>query len=400
MKFSSFRSWCSRHRLLVAVLCAIVLAGAWFVLKPAKPEREFVTAAVARGDIEDAVLATGTLQPLNAVDVGAQVSGQLKSLKVELNDHVEKDQLLAVIDPTLLENDLVQAQASLESLQAQKAAKELQLKLAGLTLQRQKELLPQDAVSQQDLDTAQTNYDVARADLAAIVAQIKQAQANFDSAKANLQYTRIVAPIDGDVVSITTLEGQTVISAQQAPTILRLADLETMTVKAQVSEADVVRLKTGQEAYFTILGQPDKRYHGKLRRIEPTPEKISNAVYYKALFDVPNPERELRIDMTAQVSVVLAAAKNVLLIPAAALGRRHEDGRYDVRVADPKDPVAPPKTRTVSVGLNNNVKVEVREGLSEGEKVITGEASLSGDGMDEKDSDSDSDSDRPPPPPR
>ena len=144
-----------------------------------------------------------------------------------------------------------------------------------------------------------------------------------------------MAPIDGDVVSINTLEGQTVVASFQVPTLMKLADLSTMTVKAQVSEADVVRVKAGLPVYFTILGDPDTRYHGTLRAVQPSPEKINNAVFFNALFDVPNPERTLRVDMTAQVAIMLGEAKQALTVPLTALGARDKDGRHEVRVLLP-----------------------------------------------------------------
>lgn len=191
---------------------------------------------------------------------------------------------------------------------------------------------------------------------------------------ANLAYTRILAPMDGEVVSITTLEGQTVIATQSAPTILKLADLSTITVKAQVSEADVIRIYKGQPVYFTILGEPDKKYHGKLRQIQPSPEEINKAMFFNALFDVPNPDRKLRLNMTAQVSIVLDHIKQALVIPAMALGDKEKDGRYPVRVFNPDNSVS---LRHIKIGVNNNVQVQVLDGLRENEKVITSQSDSS-----------------------
>ncbi|WP_143136392.1 HlyD family efflux transporter periplasmic adaptor subunit, partial [Burkholderia ubonensis] len=237
-------------------------------------------------------------------------------------------------------------------------------------------------------ESARAALDVQRANLASLDAQIRAARIQIDTAQANLGYTRIVAPMDGEVVAIVTQEGQTVIAQQQAPVILKLADLDTMTVKAQVSEADVIRIQPGQTAYFTILGEPDRRYYGKLRAIEPAPQnflesqaglggagggatKTNAAVFYNALFEVPNPGHRLRISMTAQVNIVLGGARNALSIPAAALGAKDKNGAYAVRVlrADGKT-----ETRTIRTGINNNVKVEVLAGLKEGEQVVIGDA--------------------------
>lgn len=360
------------RKFLVGLALFVVLAiAAFFWLSPAK-KSDYLTATVQRSDLENAVLATGVLQALKQVEVGAQVSGQLKSLKVVLGQTVKKGDWLAEIDPVISQNTLAQEQAKLENLQAQKLAKEVRVKQAELTWARQREMLAQDAAARQDLEGADTELRALRADAVSLDAQIRQQKLALASAQTNLSYTRIVAPIDGDVVSISTLEGQTVVASFQVPTLMKLADLSTMTVKAQVSEADVVRVKAGQPVYFTILGDPDTRYHGTLRAVQPSPEKINNAVFFNALFDVPNPERTLRVDMTAQVAILLGEAKQALTVPLTALGMRDKDGRHEVRVLLPDQRV---EKRQVRVGISNNFQAQVLEGLKEGDSVITGDAS-------------------------
>ncbi|MGY2492751.1 efflux RND transporter periplasmic adaptor subunit [Cupriavidus sp. CP313] len=380
------RSWRHAAAGLVAVLTTATLA--WYWLAPDKQPR-YLTATVERGDIESAVLAIGTLQASKQVDVGAQVTGQIQSLKVELGDKVKKGQWLAQIDPVLPLNELRQKKIHEQDLIARKLATAARLAQADLKLRRQRQMLADDATSRETYETAQTERDVQHAELASLDAQIRTARIQIETAQASLGYTRIVAPIDGEVVAIVTQEGQTVISNQQAPVILKLAELDTMTVKAQISEADVSRVHPGQTAYFTILGEPDKRYYGKLRAIEPAPHnfsdmpsgpsggvgggssKPSTAVFYNALFEVPNPAHRLRIAMTAQVGALLGTARQVLLIPVAALGAKAPDGRHTVRVLGADGKVV---TRQVRAGLNNNVKVEVRDGLKSGEQIVIGEA--------------------------
>lgn len=360
------------RKLLFGIAALVVLAViAFFWLRPAK-KTEYLTATVQRTDLENAVLATGVLQALRQVEVGAQVSGQLKSLKVVLGQTVKKGDWLAEIDPVISQNTFAQEQAKLDNLQAQKLAKEVRIKQAQLTWTRQQEMLAQDAAAKQDMESADAELRALRADGISLEAQIRQQRLALASAQTNLSYTRIVAPIDGDVVSISTLEGQTVVAAFQVPTLMKLADLSTMTVKAQVSEADVVRVKPGQPVYFTILGDPDKRYYGTLRAVQPSPEKINNAVFFNALFDVPNPDRTLRVDMTAQVAIMLGEAKQALTVPLTALGTRDKDGRQEVRVLKPDQSV---EKRQVRVGISNNFQAQVLEGLKEGETVITGDAS-------------------------
>lgn len=281
--------------LALAAVAGLVL---YTVQAPAEAPK-YQTAPVERSDIENTVLATGLLEGVKQVDVGAQVSGQLKSLKVKVGDKVKKGQWLAEIDPLVLQNTLRQAQVDEENLQAQKRATQAQLKQTKAIYQRYQNLQEDASISRQDFETAQSDYEVQQANLLSLDAQIKSAHIQIDTAKVNLAYTRIVAPIDGDVVGIVTQEGQTVIANQLAPVLLKLADLDTMTIKAQVSEADVIHIAPGQEVYFTILGE-DKRYYGKLRGTEPAPQnfletppagtpKQNTAVFYNALFEVPNP---------------------------------------------------------------------------------------------------------------
>jgi len=368
------------RKVALGVALAAVAGLLLYAVRAPAQAPQYLTATVERGDIENAVLATGLLEGIKQVDVGAQVSGQLKSLKVKVGDKVKKGQWLAEIDPLVLQNTLRQAQVDEENLQAQKRATQAQLRQTKALFERYRNLQEDASISRQDFETAQSNYEVQQANLLSLDAQIKSAHIQIDTAKVNLAYTRIIAPIDGDVVGIVTQEGQTVIANQLAPILLKLADLDTMTVKAQVSEADVIHIAPGQEVYFTILGE-DKRYYGKLRGTEPAPQnfletppagtpKQNTAVFYNALFEVPNPDHRLRISMTAQVRVVLDTAKSALTIPVAALGARNSDGSYPVRVLDAKGQAQP---RTVQVGINNNVKVQIKEGLIEGDRVVIGD---------------------------
>jgi macrolide-specific efflux system membrane fusion protein len=348
---------------------AVLLAGACILVYHwafGKAKVIYSTAAVERGDIESTVVAAGVLQPVNYVDVGAQTSGKLKSLKVKRGDRVVVDQLLAEIDPVLADTALTSANATLSNMTSQRALKQAQLALAKVLRDRNEELFTQTIISRNDRDVTRTNYDVAAADVNSLSAQMRQASAAVDTAKANLGYTKITAPMAGEVVSISLLEGQTLNSNQQAPTILRIADLTTMTVWAQVSEADIIRVKVGQDVYFTVLGQP-RRWNGKIRQILPTPELINNVVFYDALFDIPNPERELNIQMTAQVFIVLAQAKAALLIPAAAVGNAAEGATTNVQVLKPDGTV---ERRAVQIGIKSEISAEVTGGLREKELVV------------------------------
>jgi len=326
MKTSSKRAL--RYLSLVVILAAAVVA-AKFLFFTEEPPPPPVTVAVTRGNIERTVLATGALEAYKIVSVGAQVSGQLKELKVELGDRVKQGDLLAEIDSTTQQNTIRNAEAQLLTAQAQRKAQLATQKQALQNFERQKELLAIDAASRQEFEAAETALATITAQLEASASSISQNKIALDTARVNLGYTQIRAPMDGTVVALIAQEGQTLNANQTAPTILKLAQLDRLTVKAQISEGDVVRVKEGQKVYFTILGDPHRRFYATLRSVEPAPESIktdnsassSSAVYYNGLFDVDNADGTLRIAMTAQVHIILDSADNTLLIPASAVAR-------------------------------------------------------------------------------
>lgn len=362
--------------LAVVLLSGLALGAKHWLFAP--PRQTFITAAVVRMDLEESVLASGTLKAFKTVAVGAQVNGQLKKLHVAMGDNVKKGQLLAEIDPVLPQFTLKDSEAQVDNLQAQKRAKQALLKQYGLAFQRQSRMSAKEASSRAELESAQAQLESSRYDIAALEAQIRKAVIAVDTARANLGYTRIYAPIDGTVISIDTEEGQTVVSNQSATTILTLATLDTMTVKAKISEADVTRVKPGLQVYFTLLGDSDTRYYGKLRAIEPGPvssgtsssSSSSSAIYYYGLFEVPNPDNRLKVSMTTQVAIVLNQAQQALTIPVAALGDKQKDGRVSVKVLAGEQA----ETRMIRTGIANNVQIQVLEGLKEGEKVVVGDS--------------------------
>ncbi|MFH1029183.1 MAG: macrolide transporter subunit MacA [Pseudomonadota bacterium] len=374
----------SRKRVIVGTIVLLVILGTGFAVKKvffSKAEASFITADVVKMDLEESVLASGTLKAFKTVAVGAQVSGQLKTLHVALGDKVKKGQLLAEIDPVLQQNTLKDSEAQVENLRAQKRSRQALLKQYDLAWQRQTEMNAKDAASKADVESAQAQLESTRYDIVALEAQIKKAVIAVDTARANLGYTRINAPIAGAVISIDTEEGQTVVSTQSATTIITLATLDTMTVKAKISEADVTRVKPGLQTYFTLLGDADTRYYGTLRAIEPGPvtsgtgtgsssSSSGTAVYYYGLFEVPNTNNKLKVSMTTQVVIVLNQVKQALTIPVSALGEKQQDGRSTVKVlvGDAAE------TRTIRTGISNNVQVQVLEGLREGEKVVIGDS--------------------------
>ncbi|MFS8113036.1 efflux RND transporter periplasmic adaptor subunit [Rhizobium jaguaris] len=386
-----------RPGLAFAALALLLAAGAFLFRGEifAQESSSAITAAVTRGDVEEAVLASGTFKPIKLVAVGAQVSGRITALNVKLGDEIKKDTLIAEIDSTTQNNDLRTAQASLANVKAQREESEAELVNAQQSLARQQTVFRNQAGSKADLDSAEASVKKITAQIAALDAQIVSAEVAVETAQANLSYTRITAPMDGTVLAIVNQQGQTVNAAQSAPTIVILGQLDTMIVRTEISEADVVKVKVGQPVYFTILGDPATRYEAVLQSIEPAPESItsdssvtssstsssssastssssSSAIYYNGIFAVPNKDNRFRTYMSAEVHIVLGAAKGVLIIPSSALGSKAVDGSYRVQVvaADGKQ-----TARKITIGLNNNVTAEVRSGLSEGERVVIGEAS-------------------------
>jgi membrane fusion protein, macrolide-specific efflux system len=361
-----------RRRLLatlaiLGVLAAVAAVYGWQRWQAAA-EPQLRTADVVMGDIEKSVTALGTLQPKEYVDVGAQVSGQLETVHVDIGDVVKKDQLLAEIDPTVIETRVRTDKANLDNLRAQLARQQAELKLARLQFKRNQSLYKAKAISEDALQSSETQVSVGEAEIDSLTAQIAAAQATYDGEMANLSYTKIYAPMAGTVVSQTMLEGQTLNANQTAPVIVRVADLQTMEVKAQVAEADVVKLKPGMPVYFTTLGLPDRRWQATVLQILPTPETVNDVVLYDVLIDVDNSDGVLMTSMTAQVFFVLDEAKNVPLVPVAALGKKQPGSadEYLVRVMTDRGPVA----RAVKVGLTDRTSAQVVDGLAVGDKVV------------------------------
>jgi macrolide-specific efflux system membrane fusion protein len=360
--------WQRRRFWLIGAVLAVVAAALGYRWAFAAPKVVYTTAPVQRGDIESTVVAAGIVQPVKYVDVGAQTSGMLKSLKVQRGDHVEKGQLLAEIDPALADTALTSSNAALSSMTSQRAVKQAALVLAKAQMVRSDALFAAGVISASERDVTRAANDAASADVASLSAQMRQAGAAVATGKTNVGYTKITAPMAGEVVSITLLEGQTLNANQSAPNILRIADISTVTVWSQVSEADIVDVKPGQLVYFTVLGST-RRWSGTVRQVLPTPELINNVVFYDVLFDIPNPGGELKIQMTAQVFIVLAQAKGVLLVPAAAIGNASEGSTIKVQVLKPDGTV---ETRTVKIGIKSELAAEVTSGLNEKEQVVIG----------------------------
>lgn len=370
-----------KGKLMAVGALALLGAAAWGMLGgDDKEEAAFTVAQATRGSLEETVSAQGTLEPKEYVHVGAQVSGQLLKLHVEVGDTVSASQLVAEIDPRVYESRLQETEAQVRSLNAQLLEQKAQLKLAKQQHGRNAQLVEAQAISKDAFDTSAAGLKVAEARVISLAAQIEQAKSTLNEAKTNLSYTKIYAPMGGTVVSQTAREGQTLNANQTAPTVVEVADLDVMTVRAQVAEADVGKVHAGMAVHFTTLGS-ETPWRTTVAQVIPSPQIVNDVVLYNVLADIDNTERKLMSGMSTQMSFVVGKAENAVLIPTAALGKKlgeAEAGKPGVpyQIFVPQGEGVEP--RTVRVGLMNRSMAEVLEGLKEGDAVAvpTGVASL------------------------
>lgn len=304
---------------LVLLLVIAVAGVVWQRGKAADPMANLRFATVEKGDLEKTVTAVGSLKAKDYVDVGTQVSGRVLNIHVEIGDKVAKGELIAEIDPTVYASTVAKDRANLDNLKAQLAQREAELALADQQAARNGRLAVGNAVSQDVVQQAEASARVAAAALNAVKAQIKAAEATLEGDLANLNFTKIYAPMDGTVVVQDTRKGQTVNSVQSVAVIAQVANLDVMTVWAQVAEADVTNIRPDMPAYFTTLGAPERRWEGKVRQVQPTPTTTNDVVLYNVLVDVDNHERALLPAMTVQAFFVLAAAHDAVVVPLGAL---------------------------------------------------------------------------------
>lgn len=370
----------------------VVAIAAWKFIPAGRDQ--FTTVQVSRGDIESSVTALGTLQPRRYVDVGAQASGQIRKIHVESGDQVKEGQLLVEIDPSTQQAKLDASRFSIENLQAQLQEQYAQNQLARQKYQRQQNLAAGGATREEDVQTAQAELKATQARIDMYKAQIRQAQASLRSDQAELGYTRIYAPMSGTVVAVDAREGQTLNAQQQTPLILRIAKLSPMTVWAEVSEADIGHVKPGMHAYFTTLSGGNRRWTSTVRQILPIPPKPLNessqgsgspnstsksgsgrVVLYTVLLDVDNADNALMAEMTTQVFFVANQAKNVLTAPIAALHGSTEPDLQMARVVAKNGSI---DERKVRVGISDRLRIQILDGLNEGDHLLIGPANSSG----------------------
>ena len=367
------------------LLGLLVATGAvyYFFSSNNKQETTYLTESVTRGNLEKTVVASGSVESVNEVDVGAQASGKITKLYVKLGQEIKKGEMIADIDSTTQINTLNTKKAALVSYQAQLKAKKTAYDVALSSYNRLSKLYMQKATSLDSVNTAKSTLDNAKAEMEVIEANIKQAEIEVNTAETNVGYTKITAPMDGTVISVPVSEGQTVNANQTTPTIVTIADLSKMKIKPEISEGDITKVKAGQEVSFTILSDSQTVYHSVIDSVDPANTTITDssstssstnssssssttsAIYYYANVLIDNPDRTLRIGMTTENNIKIANAKDVLLISNMAIQKR--DGKSVVNILNDKNQ---PEQREVETGVQNDFHTEIKSGLNEGEKVI------------------------------
>lgn len=361
----------------ILIIIAVIfggIVGLYYLMKPSDKltARQFEFVKVEHGDVTETVTATGTIEPINIVSVGTQVSGIIEKVYVDYNDEVEKDQLLAELDKFVLNENLQDAKAGLDLAKSKK-------KVAEMNFNRYKDLYKQKLIAKAEMEEAEISLATAEANLLS-------AQASYNKAQQNIDYAKIVSPVSGTVISKEVEQGQTVAASFSTPTLFTIAeDLRLMQIEASVSEADIGKIKYDMNAEFTVDAYPTDKFKGKVKQIRLSPTTTQNVVMYTVIIEVPNEDKRLLPGMTAFVTVLTAEKKDVLRIPnttiqfrpSAAL-RQKMDGERPrnlkatqavVYMFDAKTGMIKP--RVVDLGLADVVYTEVIDGVKEGEQIIS-----------------------------
>ncbi|HCJ8466472.1 TPA: efflux RND transporter periplasmic adaptor subunit [Escherichia coli] len=365
--------------MILSIIILIIISIFYFRNESDKNKTEYLTTEVKIGNISNKVLSTGSINAYEKVSVGAQVSGQIKKLHVNIGDKVVKGQLIAEIDSTTQQNDLDTAISKLDIYNAQLKSKLITLNIAQNKYKRQNNLYKTNSGSKEDYENAQDALALAQSSVSELKANIKQAEIAVSTAKINLGYTKITSPLDGVIVSSPVKEGQTVNSMQTAPTIVEVAILDKVLIKAEISEGDITKVKSGLPVSFTIMSDPNKIYKTTLKSVDPGPTTLSDnssvsststnnstssAIYYYGNLVVDNKDNKLRIDMTTQVTIIVAEKKGILYIPKLAV-KKENDTNY-VYILENNQPVK----KIITTGISDSINIEVISGLEKQQKII------------------------------
>lgn len=338
---------------LISIVLAVAAAAAFLFIRKGNSAPKYRTEKIVRGTISETVTASGTLNAVTNVLVGTQVSGTIREIFVDFNSAVRKGQVIAQIDPATFEAQVEQGKANLLTAQANLEKAEAAYQDAQRTAGRLRELFGKNLISRSDRDTAETNEETARSQVSAAKAQVSQAEASLKISRTNLGYTRIVSPVDGIVISRNVDIGQTVAASFQTPTLFSIAqDLTKMQINTSVDEADIGRVKAGQDVEFTVDAYPEATFKGKVFQVRNAPVTVQNVVTYDVIIKVDNPELRLKPGMTANVSIMITTKDNVLKVPKAAL-------RFSPQNQDKGKPNRPPQKGSGVWVLQNNLPMRV-----------------------------------------
>ncbi|EAK7576491.1 TPA: efflux RND transporter periplasmic adaptor subunit [Campylobacter coli] len=371
---------------LIVVILALFGVGAYFIFFNDNEKITYLTQKVKKIDISQTIEAVGKVYAKDQVDVGAQVSGQIIKLYVDVGSHVKQGDLIAQIDKDKQQNDLDITKAQLESAKANLESKKVALEIASKQYQREQKLYAAKASSLENLEIQKNNYYSLKASVAELNAQVIQLEITLKNAKKDLDYTTITAPIDGVVINVAVDEGQTVNANQNTPTIVRIANLDEMEIKMEIAEADVNKIKIGTELEFSLLNDPQKTYRASIASIDPADTEVSdssssyssssssssNAIYYYAKFYVQNKDNFLRIGMSIQNEIVIASVKDVIAVPTYAI--KNDAKGYYVEILQNQKAVK----KYVKFGIKDSINTQILEGVDENEELII---SSSADGL-------------------
>ncbi|WP_107790658.1 efflux RND transporter periplasmic adaptor subunit [Campylobacter concisus] len=380
----------------ILIILLILGVGGYFVYDKffnIKDEKvEFITKKAKKGSFSKKVDATGEIFATELIDVGAQVSGQIKKLYVKLGDQVKKGDMIASIDSSTQQNSIDNKEAQLAIYKAQLESAKVALNIAKTQFDRENALFSKNATSKQEFESAKNTYSANSAKIKELEAQIKQTNIELSTAKINLGYTKITAPRDGTVVSVQVEEGQTVNANQTTPTIVNIADLSHVKMKMQIAEGDITKIKVGTPVEYSILSEPTKKFQTTVSSIDPglttlsdgsygssssskssysSSSSSSSAVYYYAQSIVDNKDGILRIGMTTQNELLIANVEGAIIVPSIGI-KKDENGTFVYLLKDGK----PVKT-AVKTGIKDNLDTQIISGINEGDEIITSQGSSS-----------------------
>lgn len=369
-----------KKRYFVICILIIVFSGAGIIHYLMKNNVTYETKKLKRCTITQVVEASGTINPVNTVSVGSTVSGLIESIYVDFNSQVKKGQLLAQIDPRTFQATVEQQRASVANAEANVARLQAVTEMARKTYVRYKNLYSKNFIAKSELDQAESDYLSNLAQVAAAKAQVTQSRASLSTAETNLGYTKIIAPVDGTIVSREIDVGQPVAASFQAPELFTIAqDLTKMQIEVSVSEADIGKVAVGQDVTYTLDGYQDSVFQGKVTQVRISPTTVSNVVTYTVIVNVNNEDLKLIPGMTANVSIITDKSENVLCAPSLALKYNpNTDGtRYKTQGIWVLEKNNKPKRVEIQTGASNDSKVEViSDELKEGDKIITGSSNV------------------------